>query len=260
MGVKYAWPLLRKKELVPESQGKVSLVSTVAKIRVDVCSTHNTPIRYYYSNPTDLYAAHGKLERWLLKVGDTDKMRFYVDGMPAAEKKQTHVNRQQGRQKALIKSAAAITNLESRLADRKRIRKHHISSAHKLLRQAFYWPLEYRRSFVEHMSNKGYDIVLCPTEADVLIAAECQPQDAVVSCDSDMLFYHTIPVVWRPVGSFKSRRFLPYEKSAVLEALGLSSTQLTALAILSGNDYVGNIPHLAFETNLKIIKKMQGGE
>jgi hypothetical protein len=261
MGVKNAWPLLRDKKLVPDSQSNVSLASTVSKIRVDVCSTHNTPIRYYYSNPTDLHAAHSKLEQWLLKIGDKDSLRFYIDGLPAAEKDQTHANRHQSRQKALIKAAAAVSNLESRLAEKKRIRKLHIAGANKHLRQAFHWSLEDRMSFVEYMANKGYDIVLCPTESDVLIATECQPDDAVISCDSDMLFYKTVPVVWRPVGSYKSRRFVPFEKNAVLEALGLSSSmQLTTLAIVSGNDYVSNIPHLAIASNRKIINTIHGGK
>lgn len=263
MGVKYAWQLLRDKELIPASQDKVSLVSTESKIRVDVCSTHHTSIRYYYSNPTDLNVAHEKLERWLLKVGkigDKDKLRFYIDGSPAAEKGQTHANRYQGRQKDLIKASTAISNLESRLTEGKRIRKRHITSANKPLRQAFHWSLEDRMSFVEYMANKDYDIVLCPTESDVLIAAECQPDDAVISCDSDLLFYKTVPVVWRPVGSYKSRRFVPFEKNAVLEALSLSSTQLTALAIISGNDYVTNIPHLAIASNRKKLKNLHGGK
>ncbi|OAQ22075.1 hypothetical protein K457DRAFT_453980 [Linnemannia elongata AG-77] len=260
MGVKYAWQLLRDKKLVPDSQDKVSLLSTVSKIRVDVCSTHNTPIRYYYGNPTDLYAAHGKLEQWLLKIGDKEKVRFYIDGLPAAEKVKTHTNRHQSRQKALIKASTAISSLESRLAEGKRIRKLHITGAHNPLRQAFHWSLEDRMSFVEYMANKDYDIVLCPTESDVLIAAECQTDDAVISCDSDLLFYKTVPVVWRPVGSYKSRRFVPFEKNAVLEALGLSSTQLTTLAIVSGNDYVSNIPHLAIASNRGILNNLDGDE
>ncbi|KAH7026997.1 hypothetical protein BKA57DRAFT_443945 [Linnemannia elongata] len=170
-------------------------------------------------NPTDLYAAHGKLEQWLLKIGDKEKVRFYIDGLPAAEKVKTHTNRHQSRQKALIKASTAISSLESRLAEGKRIRKLHITGAHNPLRQAFHWSLEDRMSFVEYMANKGYDIILCPTESDVLIAAECHPDDAVISCDSDLLFYKTVPVVWRPVGSYKART-------------------LTALAIVSGNDYV----------------------
>ncbi|KAI1297000.1 hypothetical protein EDD11_007313 [Mortierella claussenii] len=215
MGVKYVWPLLRKKGLVPDSQDKVSLVSSDSKIRVDVCSTHNTPIRYYYSNPTDLDAAHGKLEQWLLKIGDKDRMRFYIDGLSAAEKKQTHANRHQSRQKALIKAAAAVSNLESRLAKKRRIRKPHVTDANKHLLQAFHWSLEHRVSFVEHMANKGYDIVLSRTESDIFIAAECQPNDAVISGDSDLLFNKTVRVVWRPVGSYKSRRFVPFSRPSV---------------------------------------------
>ncbi|KAG0254341.1 hypothetical protein DFQ27_006905 [Actinomortierella ambigua] len=160
---------------------------------------------------------------------------------------------------ALLKADESVRILETRLDARQRIRKHHITNANKSLRQAFHWPLEQRRSFVRFMAGKGYHVVLCDTEADVRIAAECQPEDAVVSCDSDLLFYSTIPVLWRPLGSYRSRRYVPYEKTAVLEALGLSAIQLTALAILSDNDYVPNIPHLAFETNLKIIKGLPAG-
>lgn len=98
MGVKYAWQLLHNEGLIPDSQDKVSLVSTASKIRVDVCSTHYTSIRHYYSNPTDLNVAHGKLERLLLKIDDKNKLRFYIDGLPAAEKDQTHANRHQSRQ------------------------------------------------------------------------------------------------------------------------------------------------------------------
>ena len=260
MGIKRAWLYARKKGNVPDAQPKVSPVSPESKIRVDVCSIHNTPIRHFYHNATDLDTAHRKLESWLKKIGDKARVRYYIDGEPAEEKKQTHADRHQGRQRALVKADTAITKLESRLATKARIRKHHIADANKNLRQAFHWSLEHRSSFVEYMSNEGYDIVLCPTEADVLIASECQPQDAVVSCDSDLLFYKSISTVWRPVGSYKARQFVPYEKSALLEALGLSTTQLTALAILSGNDYVNNIPHLAIDTNAKLIKDMHGGK
>ncbi|KAF8930895.1 hypothetical protein BGZ47_000341, partial [Haplosporangium gracile] len=189
--------------------------------------------------------------------GRKEQVRFYVDGMPAAEKQETHTERDQTRQKALIKTDIALSNLESRLIARRRVRKHRLSCASKYLRQAFHWSLEHRPTFAEYISNKDYDIVLCPTEADVFIAAECQPQDGVLSCDNDMIFYCIILVLWRPVGSYKSRRFIPCPKSIVLNTLVLPPTQLTAHAILSGNDYVSNIPHLAFETSLKITKGMK---
>ncbi|KAF9926703.1 hypothetical protein FBU30_003779, partial [Linnemannia zychae] len=254
MGVKNAWPFLKKQGVIADPQCKVSLVSTDSKIHVDVCSTHNTPIRYIYSNAKDLAEAHIKLEQWLLKIENMGRVRFYIDGMPAQEKHQTHINRYQVRQKALVKAEAAISVLESRLSEKKRVRKLHISKANKPLQQAFHWSIESRKSFVDYMIGKNYDIVLCPTESDVLIAAECQPEDVVLSCDSDLLFYKSVPIVWRPIGSYKSRRFVPYEKKAILEVLGLSSIQLVSLAIISGNDYTPNVPSLAISSTYKLVK------
>ncbi|KAF9093165.1 hypothetical protein BGX27_001653, partial [Mortierella sp. AM989] len=138
MGVKYMWPFLRKQGLAPNSQDKVSLSSTISKIRVN--------------QPTDLNAAHSKFEQWLLKIGDKVKLRFYIDGMPRAEKQQTHTNCHQVRQKALIKADSAISNLEIQLAKKKRIRKLRISKANKPLQQAFHWSLESCKSFVEYMA------------------------------------------------------------------------------------------------------------
>lgn len=260
MGIKYAWSFLSKKGLRPSAQKSVSLTSTDSKIRVDVCSTFYSSIKFFYSNPSDLSIAHANLERLLLKTGETDKTRFYIDGMPATEKSQTHAFRHKNRQDALVKAAATISDLESRLTGNQRIRKHHVATAYKNIRQGFFWSFEQRASFVQYMTEKGYDIVLCPTESDVLIATECQAHDAVISGDSDLLFYKTVPVVWRPIGSYKSRRFVPFEKSSLLKVLNLTSTQLTALAILSGNDYVLNIPHLAIATNHKIVRTLDGGE
>ncbi|KAI8346471.1 hypothetical protein B0O80DRAFT_469158 [Mortierella sp. GBAus27b] len=250
MGVKYAWLLPKNKGLVPDAQDRIALASAESKLRVDVSSVHYSTIRYLYTNPTDINEAHTKLEYWMSKYGDKENTRFYVDGEVALEKSRTHIDRQQRRQVALAKADTGISDLESRLVEEKRVRKRHISTVYKNLRDGFHWSIEHRTSFVDFMKSKGYDIVLCQTEADVLIATECKPEDAVVSCDSDMLFYKTIPKVWRP-----SRRFVLYEKTSLLQALGLTSTQLTALGILSGNDYVSNIPHLAIATNRKIDEK-----
>ncbi|KAF8945468.1 hypothetical protein BGZ47_002576 [Haplosporangium gracile] len=107
--------------------------------------------------------------------GRKEQVRFYVDGMPATERQETHTERDQARQKALIKADTALSNLESRLTR----------------------------------------------------------NDASVNTMS------------AAPASTCGRHFI-----------GLSSI-FTALAILSDNDYVGNILHLAFETNLKTIKGME---
>ncbi|KAG0011727.1 hypothetical protein BGZ80_000457 [Entomortierella chlamydospora] len=166
--------------------------------------------------------------------------------------------RHQVRQMALAKSDSAISNLEIRLAEKRRVWKFHISKANMPLQQAFHWSLESRKSFVEYVTSKSYDIVLCLTESDVLISAECQPYDAVLLCDSDLLFYKSVHVVWRPMGSYKLLRFVSYEEKAILEILGLSSVQLVALSIISGNDYAANVPHLAINTNYRLVKTSKG--
>ncbi|KAF8909516.1 hypothetical protein BGZ58_005976, partial [Dissophora ornata] len=110
------------------------------------------------------------------------------------------------------------------------------------------------------MENKGYEIILCATEADVKIAADCKKEDVVVTGDSDLLIYKSVPAVWRPMGRGKSRRYWLYDKAAVLDTLGLTATQLVALAVISGNDYNRNIPYLGIETNRKIIKRLAATE
>lgn len=139
------------------------------------------------------------------------------------------------------------------------MRKHHINTANKELRSAFSWTLEDRRAFVNYMENKGYEVILCATEADVKIAADCKEEDVVVTGDGDLLIYKSVPAVWRPMGRGKSRRYWLYNKAAVLDTLDVTSTQLVALAVISGNDYTGNIPTLGIETNRKLIKKLEDG-
>ncbi|KAI8358797.1 hypothetical protein B0O80DRAFT_441461 [Mortierella sp. GBAus27b] len=155
----------------PDAQDRITLASAESKLRVDVSSVHYSTIRYLYTNPTDINEAHTKLEYWMSKYGDKENTRFYVDGEVALEKSRTHIDRQQRRQ-----------TWNPRLVEEKRVRKRHISTVYKNLRDGFHWSIEHRTSFVDFMKSKGYDIVLCQTEADVLIATECKPEDAVVSC------------------------------------------------------------------------------
>ncbi|KAF9176252.1 hypothetical protein BGZ50_001236, partial [Haplosporangium sp. Z 11] len=108
------------------------------------------------------------------------------------------------------------------------------------------------------MIGTGWDVRLCPTEADIMIAADCIPQDIVISKDSDLLVFGCVQKLWRPVGSWRHARFLTYDKGDVLAALKLTSEQLTVLAIVSKNDYNKNIPSLGIETNYKIVKHMSG--
>ncbi|KAG0017425.1 hypothetical protein BGZ80_008295 [Entomortierella chlamydospora] len=73
-----------------------------------------------------------------------------------------------------------------------------------------------------------------------------------MSGDSDLFIYQYVTVVWRPAcyGGF-----LEYQKSAVLSALGFKSAErLTALGVVSSNDYDHSVYGLGCETNYKTVK------
>ncbi|KAF8919707.1 hypothetical protein BGZ58_004589, partial [Dissophora ornata] len=261
MGVRGSWRLLRNKGHAPDVHDKPCCPTPASKMRVDVGCSHFSTIRYAYSNTnSDTNNAHRQLEHQLIKLGKKEELVLYVDGHPAAEKANTHHQREQVRHNACDRAHRALVSLQDRLQTNKRIRKHHIKTANKELRSAFSWTIEDRRAFVDYMANKGYEIFLCATEADVKIAADCKEEDIVVTGDSDLLIYKSVPAVWRPMGRGKSRRYWQYDKAAVLDALDVTSTQLVALAVISGNDYADNIRTLGIETNRKLIKKLEDGD
>ncbi|KAF9945327.1 hypothetical protein BGZ72_001470 [Mortierella alpina] len=94
----------------------------------------------------------------------------------------------------------------------------------------------------------------CLTNADVAIARDCRPGDIVISADSDMLAYSTISILWRPVSR---GLILVYNISDLCQVLGLSRIQLTALAVVSNNDYGKNIHSLGPATNYSLIKSVE---
>ncbi|KAF9370501.1 hypothetical protein CPB97_002689, partial [Podila verticillata] len=102
--------------------------------------------------------------------------------------------------------------------------------------------MEDHQAFVNYMVNKGYEVILSTTEADIKIATDCKKEDVVITGDSDLLIYKSIPA------------------ATVLNMLHVTSTQLVALAIISGNDYMGNIPMLSIKMNHKLIKKLEDGD
>ncbi|KAG0333888.1 hypothetical protein BG005_005018, partial [Podila minutissima] len=107
------------------------------------------------------------------------------------------------------------------------------------------------------MVQAGWTVRLCATEADLAIAVDNQPGDIVVSADSDMLAYASTSTLWRPVSNCL---VLAYELADVRQELALSPAQLTALAVVSSNDYNKNIYSLGPATNYSIIKSLQGND
>ncbi|KAI8357055.1 hypothetical protein B0O80DRAFT_305477 [Mortierella sp. GBAus27b] len=181
---------------------------------------------------------------------------LYIDGAPPKEKMVTNQNREKIRSDAVQRAQTLLNSLESRLDSNHRVRKRHFTAIIKAINTSFYWTLDSRAPFANYLRSKGWNVQECPTEADVAIARDCKPHDIVVSGDSDMLaFAAEITTIWRPISR---GQFLVYHLPSILEQLRITRAQLTALCIVSRNDYNRNIYLLGPITNFGIVKSLEG--
>ncbi|KAF9536987.1 hypothetical protein EC957_009129 [Mortierella hygrophila] len=149
-----------------------------------------------------------------------------------------------------VRREKSITVFEERLNDNLRVRKRHFIDVKAGLKSSFHWPLRSRQEFANYMRHRGWTVDVCETEADLAMAQDAQPDD-IVSKDSDMMAYQSVKTLWRPVSN---NLILAYKLPDVLATLGITRTQLTALAVVSRNDYHKNIYSLGPAANFSIIK------
>jgi len=181
---------------------------------------------------------------------------LYVDGSPPEEKKKTTQDREKIRSDAIQRAQTFLDFLETRVNSNSRVRKRHFTRIIKAINTAFYWTSDSRTLFINYMRSRGWNVKECSTEADVDIARDCKPDDIVVSGDSDMLaFAAEITTIWRPISR---SQFLIYHLPSILEQLRITRAQLTALCIVSKNDYNRNIYLLGPKTNFDIVKSLEG--
>ncbi|TPX44833.1 hypothetical protein SeMB42_g04193 [Synchytrium endobioticum] len=94
-------------------------------------------------------------------------------------------------------------------------------------------------------------------EADVYIGRVATDLDIVVSGDSDVFCYRNVKTMVRPTRHRGQYVFDVLDKSLALRKMKLSADDLVVLAVVSGNDYEGNIPGKAIMTNVKIFQKIK---
>ncbi|KAF9117299.1 hypothetical protein BGW39_002363, partial [Mortierella sp. 14UC] len=256
MGLKEWYPFIRRKGYNPVVlyQSVLASTSTNGRRRLDVLGTCYKVIRNAYSNHTQ-EEANLILEKEVGRFGSTSGMTLYIDGCQAAEKSDTAADRQRHREKAWERTVTCLDTLEYRIENKLRLRRRHFVDVRSGLSSSFYWSLESRKNFAEHMEDKGWTLGDVKTEADLAIAIDAQPGDTIISADSDMLAYASIRTLWRPVSK---GLILSYVVSDLLQVLGVSRSQLTALAVVSHNDYNRNIPSMGPVTNFSIIKSIDG--
>jgi len=220
--------------------------------RVDVLSFF-TVIRNAYANHS-LEASHRILEKHLLRFVSKQNAILYIDGDPAQEKLHTAAARKAKRQKAATRCEDDLKMLNDRIEGGGRVRKQHFTAIKSSLASMWLWSAPSRQAFIEYMQDAGWTIRPCETEADVAIGSDCTPDDVVLSTDSDMIAYPTIFKLWRPISN---SLLLEYTMADICTLLNLSRAQLTALAVVSSNDYNRNIYSLGPATNLSIFKSFE---
>ncbi|KAK3837900.1 MAG: hypothetical protein JOS17DRAFT_377464 [Linnemannia elongata] len=252
MGLFDWFPFIRRKGYNPDLLYHTILASitTTGRRRFDVLGTSFRTIRDAYSrHPQDI--ANRMLQKEVERFGTPLNMTLYLDGPQPVEKMSTAQVREAARMKALDHLSSSIQTFEARMEADLRIRKQHFIAIRKNFVSAFYWSLSSRQHFAEYMRGVGWTVILCNTEADVAIARDAQPGDIVISSDSDVMAYTSVQTLWRPVSQ---DLILVYSMPDVLKTIGFSQNQLTALAIVSRNDYQRNIYSLGPASNYSIIK------
>lgn len=257
MGIPLLWPFIRQEgyEATLLWQFPLTPLPPDSFYRVDILACFFSTIQRIYSSQTpDQQTHHITFERYLQSRRlPKDTALLYIDGPSPDEKRTTREARETKRALALQKAQACIGDMEERVGGRRRLRKRDFSKLHKLANAAFYWSLESRKCLAEYLASKGWNVTECHSEADTAIAIDCQPNDIVLSGDSDMLVYNSVEIIWRPLAR---GQFLVYKCADVLRSLDISRAQLTALGVVSKNDYTSNLTRLGVATNFKIVKSL----
>ncbi|KAF9906575.1 hypothetical protein EC991_000450 [Linnemannia zychae] len=156
--------------------------------------------------------AHSILFEHLKMYGDPAYMIFYVDGFPTLEKKETHRERSARRITALKSAKVTINTLGERISRGKPPTKAIFKNVNENLRGGFTWSLQNPEDFVDFLLDQKQDACLCRSEANIVIAADCQPQDIVLFQVSDFFAYDSVKFIWRPVGKRDEAKVLEYNK------------------------------------------------
>ncbi|CAO3574325.1 unnamed protein product [Mortierella alpina] len=257
MGVYDLWPLIRKKGYDP-SEASLPHQRQQGIVRLDASSCFYTSIqRAYSAHPPDRAAAI--FERALAGLVGHLKASVvcYLDGEPALEKSTAHQAREKKRKTALDSVEEAVGALRNQVERHRPATKQQHLAIRKNLGTSFRWSLEDRQHLQQYLQEQGWTVILSSFEADVEIARDCQEADAVLTTDCDFLAYAPVRTVSRLVTRTK---LLVYNVPVLLKAIGYTRAQLTALCIVSKNDYDSNVLRLGTFTNFKLLKSITGAD
>ncbi|KAG0041170.1 hypothetical protein BGZ83_002223 [Gryganskiella cystojenkinii] len=199
---------------------------------------------------------HERILVWLGGLNQEVDIILHIDGFGSDAKGVTHQGRHLKREKA---SGEIESNL--RILERKKGRWVSAKVTEKIdknLRAACQLTPEARDILASELEALNLKVCLCRAETDPCIATHCsnyngKKEPAVLSVDSDYLFYSGVKMLLRP--NPKSPGLLCYERAQVKKALGLvHDEELILYGCVNRNDYNRNIPTIGLIKSLKMIR------
>ncbi|KAK3840737.1 MAG: hypothetical protein J3R72DRAFT_422603 [Linnemannia gamsii] len=196
-----------------------------------------------------------------------DITTLYMDGDAPDQKSKAHTQRAEGRLKALREIDTLLEKMRSKSEAGKWTPKTTIHAISKKLAAIFRMDPQYKADFIKGLEEAKCNVVVCRGEADTAVAEAIGENPVVVvddvsytrvavSSDSDLLGYRAVSLVLRKLSGAAGSGFRLYRKERLLDVLGLSTIQqLETLAIISDNDYDGNLRGYGWATNVKYIKE-----
>ncbi|GJJ76203.1 hypothetical protein EMPS_08562 [Entomortierella parvispora] len=265
MGVQGIFPMLRKLGM-SDTPVDNALTLGIDTIHYDVKACHYgdmmremTNVRH--SDSTGVIAALAatidqKIKLWRNHLDKDVTFVLHIDAPGSAAKGPTHLKRH-------LKREAAARKLEYnlRVLERKKGRwvPHKvIGRIDKDLRTCCQLTLETRDVLVAALKHLGHDVCVCRAETDPCIATQCYQHEgpkeaAVLSIDSDYLFYQGVKTLLRP--NPKGPGLLHYSRVNVKKALGLiRDEELIVYGCVNRNDYNSNVPTIGLVRSLKLIR------
>jgi len=254
MGVFELWAVIKKKKFEP---GAVKALDPSSTYRLDLLACLYTNIRqafYSYTDAESAYKAiHKALLRFIAASEPTPNVIIYLDGGWADEKQDTHSRRMTSAELAYSKALDHLNRLESYVKNG-RWTKNQDRGCTNALKKALTITDNDKKGLAKYLQEMKWSVILADYEADIQIAKDCNAADIIISRDSDMLVYGNVSTIWRPISQ---GGYLSYNVNEVCNHLALPSrNHLTALGIVSRNDYNRNIRGLGSISNLSLIKSI----
>ncbi|KAF3912872.1 hypothetical protein AA313_de0205606 [Arthrobotrys entomopaga] len=193
------------------------------------------------------YAMHRV--RMLQHYGVTPYIVFDGDYLPG--KKGTEIDREKRRQ------ASRETGLEL-------LRLGRTSQAHLELQKAIDVTPQMARNLIEELKKANVPYIVAPYEADAQMAylEKIGEVSAILSEDSDLLVFGAQCLLTKldQYGNCVAIYRSDFPRATEIKVAGWTDSEFRRMAILSGCDYLSNIPKMGIKTAYKFVRKYKSIE